>query len=275
MVLTERGSGSQPPGSGFREGFVDASGFRIRYLGAGAGPPLVHLHGAGGLNLTRAHDLLSDRFRVLAFEMPGFGLSPENTRTQSLAELGATMAEAVTQVGIEAFNLWGTSFGGAAALWLAVQAPERIQSIVLESPGAIRPEGWSPAAASPEEMRKRLYAHPDRVAHPPAPAADVLAKTRALTSRLRTPNRDPELERRMRDLEVPALVLFGTGDRLIPPEMGHLYKQILPNCHLVFVYDAGHEIGAERPEAFVEVTADFLERHEAFIISRRETIILP
>ena len=59
-------------GSAFREGSVEADGFRIRYQEAGKGPPLVHLHGAGGLRLTSAHDLLSRAFRVIAFEMPGF-----------------------------------------------------------------------------------------------------------------------------------------------------------------------------------------------------------
>ena len=46
-------------GSAFQERSVDVDGFCIRYLEAGKGPPLVHLHGAGGLRLTSAHDLLS------------------------------------------------------------------------------------------------------------------------------------------------------------------------------------------------------------------------
>ena len=106
----------------FREGFVEADGFRIRYMEAGQGTPLVHLHGAGGMRLTRGHDLLSRHYRVIAFEMPGFGQSPENTRTQTMAELAATMAAAVSALGIDKFNLMGTSFGGKAALWLAVQS---------------------------------------------------------------------------------------------------------------------------------------------------------
>jgi pimeloyl-ACP methyl ester carboxylesterase len=57
--------------------------------------------------------------------------------------------------------------------------------------------------------------------------------------------------------------------------MGRFYKELLPNCHLVFVYDSGHAISTERPEAFAEVTADFLERREAFVVSRTETVIHP
>ena len=41
-----------PPGTSFKEGYVDADGFRIRYVEAGQGTPLIHLHGAGGLFLT-------------------------------------------------------------------------------------------------------------------------------------------------------------------------------------------------------------------------------
>ena len=67
---------------GFREGAVEADGFRIRCMEAGQGTPLVHLHGAGGLRLTRGHDLLARHHRVIAFEMPGFGTSPKNTRTR-------------------------------------------------------------------------------------------------------------------------------------------------------------------------------------------------
>jgi pimeloyl-ACP methyl ester carboxylesterase len=124
-------------------------------------------------------------------------------------------------------------------------------------------------------MARRLYAHPERLSALPVPDPAVQAKTRALVARLRGPDRDADLESQMRRLPTPSLVLFGTLDRVIPPEMGRFYKELLPNCHLVFVYDAGHAISTERPEAFTEVTVDFLERREAFVVSRTETVIHP
>ena len=257
----------------FREGFVEADGFRIRYIEAGDGPALAHLHGAGGLRLSPAHDLLAKQYRVVAFEMPGFGASAENTKTQSMPELAATMAAAADQLGLDRFNLMGTSFGSKTALWLALQRPERVLGLVLESPAAIRPEGAAPPPSSPEELARRLYAYPER--QPPAPPVDpaIRARTQKLVARLRGPDRDRDLETQLSQLKVPTLVVFGTRDTMIPPEMGHFYKELIPNCHLIFVYDAGHAIGAERPEAFVEVVGDFLERHEAFVISRTETVI--
>jgi pimeloyl-ACP methyl ester carboxylesterase len=230
--------------TGFSERFVEADGFRIRYWEAGQGTPVVYLHGAGGPRLTPAQDLLARQFRVVVFEMPGFGDSPENTRTRTTGDLAATMAEAVEKLGIDTFNLIGCSFGGTTALWLALEAPERVLALVLEAPAAFRHD---PPVASP---------------HP-------------LVQRLRGPDRDPDLERRLGTLTTPTLVLFGTRDDVIAPAMGRVYKELLPNGHLVFVYDAGHGISTDRPEAYADVVADFLERHEAFVVSRAQTVIHP
>jgi pimeloyl-ACP methyl ester carboxylesterase len=275
VTQTQDTSRPASPSPAFREGFVEADGFRIRYMEAGQGKPLIHLHGAGGMRLTPGHDLLSRQFRVIVFEMPGFGSSPENTRTRTMAELARTMAAATGELGLDTFNLMGTSFGGKVALWLAVQQPEGVDSLVLEAPAAIRPAGSEPPSGSPEEMARRLYAHPERLGPLPVQDPAIQAKTQALVARLRGPDRDTDLENQMRGVASPVLVLFGTLDRVIPPEMGRSYKRILPNCHLVFIYDAGHAISTERPEAFAEVTLDFLERREAFVVNRTSTLIHP
>ena len=259
----------------FREGFVEADGFRIRYWDAGAGPALVHLHGAGGPRLQRSHELLAEKHRVIVFEMPGFGASAENTRSASMRDLAMTIGRAIGALGVERCTLMGTSFGGKVSLWLAVLFPQLPDALILEGPGAIRPEGHQPPSGTPEEIARRLYAHPERV--PPMPPLDptVAAKQRALTGRLRGPDRDAALEARLGTMAVPTLVLFGTQDTVIPPEMGREYKRLLPDCHLLFVYDAGHEIGAERPEAFVEAVTDFAARRAAFVINEVPTVRFP
>lgn len=259
----------------FQEAFIEADGFRIRYLMAGEGTPLVHLHGAGGLRLTRAHELLAKRHRVYVFEMPGFGTSAENSSSKSISDLAATMLAAVTQLGIQSCDVMGTSFGARVALWMALQRPELIRAIVLEGSGAVRPDGHQPPSGTPEEIARLIFAHPERA--PPSRPLDqnVRVQQTLLVRRLRGPDRDPDLEARLRDLATPVLVLFGTLDRVMPPQMGRFYKELLPNCHLVFVYDAGHEISTDRPEAFADVVDDFLERHEAFVINRRGTLIDP
>jgi pimeloyl-ACP methyl ester carboxylesterase len=124
-------------------------------------------------------------------------------------------------------------------------------------------------------------------------AADLLASGEAGASALRLAARAPErvralvlesptalvreadLERQLSDVTAPTLVVFGTSDGADAQDTGRVYAGSIPNGHLVFVYDAGRAVGRDRPEAFVEVVADFLERHEAFVISRTPTVIHP
>src|ERR1700749_4299037 len=120
----------------FTERTVSADGFDIRYLEGGEGPPLVCFHGAGGLRLSRAQELLARTRRVIAFETPGFGESAANQRSGSLRDLAGTMLAAADALGLDRFGLWGTSFGGKLALWLAVDAPHRPGAPVAAAPPA-------------------------------------------------------------------------------------------------------------------------------------------
>ena len=148
MVQNNERTAVAVPDALFTEGYIEADGFRIRYQEAGQGEPLVSLHGAGGMRLSRSHALLAAQYRVIVFEVPGFGQSPANERSQSMPDLAHTMAQAMTNLGLERYNLMGNSFGGKLALWLAVQQPERVQALVLVAPAAIRPaEAVSPPGA--------------------------------------------------------------------------------------------------------------------------------
>jgi pimeloyl-ACP methyl ester carboxylesterase len=200
-----------------REGHVEADGLRIRYLEAGHGVPLVHLPGPGSPDLSPAHDILARRFRVVAFDVPH--------GAQGAPGLASALALAITKLGVDTFNLLGTAAGGTLALWLALQAQERVLALVLEAPAAIGGE-------------------------------------------------DADLESRLEELATPTLLLLGTRDTVNAP-MGRVYTERIPGSHLVFVYDTDQAIAATRPEAFTEVVVDFLERREAFVISRTPTVIHP
>lgn len=229
-------------------GFVEADGFRIRYLDAGQGDVLVHLHGAGGPRPSDALDLLAERRRVVRFEMPGFGQSGPNERTKALPELAETMAAAAAALGLEHYDLIGNSFGATVALWLASAHADRLVSLVLASPAAIRD-----------------------VDAPPPPEA----RPGSLVARLTGLPRDPELETRLRELEIPTLVVMGTEDQHLRPELGRHYVELMPKAHLVYVYGAGHLVDADRPEAFATLVADFLERREEFLVTNRSGVLFP
>ena len=195
-----------------RESAVEAGGARLRYLEAGQGSALIHLQPPGEWRLTRADDLLCQRFRVMAMEV-----SPDVTAN--------TVALALTALGIERLDLLGSSRAAETAVGLALLAPDRVQSLVLESPS--RPD---PTLGDGDDGQA-------------APLA------------------------------VPTLVTIGTRDSAA--EAARAFANGIADAHLVFVYDAGPAIGEDRAEAFAEVVADFLERREAFVISRADTVIHP
>jgi pimeloyl-ACP methyl ester carboxylesterase len=205
---------------GVRIDAVEAGGRRLRYAETGQGPVLVHLAGGRGSALGPAHGLLARRFRVLAFE--ALVPAPDAGATETLA---AGLAAGLQRLGVQTFDLIGSSTSAATAVALAVHARDRVRALVLESPPALDATGM--------------------------------------------------LERHLAELATPTLLLFGTEDTAVPAVAGRRYKALVPGSHLVFVYAAGGAIAADRPEAFVEVVADFLERHEAFVVSRARTVILP
>jgi pimeloyl-ACP methyl ester carboxylesterase len=213
---------------------------------------------------------------VIAFEIPGFGDSPANSRSKSMEDLARTMNAAVKALDVDRFDLMGTSFGTKLALAMALADPAPVNAIVLVAPAAIRLDDRAPpAAVSPQEAMALLHAHPER--HPqrdPVPA-DIAAKQRALTTRLLGPPRDAAFEERLKTLQTPVLALFGTADRVTPPEAAHLYRELLPNCHLVMVYDAAHAIDADRPEALASVVEDFLKRQARFLVRDKSGLIHP
>ena len=147
----------------------------------------------------------------------------------------------------------GRSREAASAIGRAIEGLGLPEFSLMASAEASAAALWL-ALAEPERVRALVLESPTAIGSEP---------------------RDAELERRLSEVTTPTLVLFGTADRQAAQDTGRVYTRLIPNSHLVFVYDAAAAIGRDRPEAFAEVVADFLERHEAFIISRTPTVIHP
>ena len=75
-----------------------------------------------------------------------------------------------------------------------------------------------------------------------------------------------------REIKRPALVLSGTKDG---SDAGDRWRTLLPDCHFMFVYDAGPAMGAERPEALAFIAQEFFERRDLFLVSRENGMIFP
>jgi pimeloyl-ACP methyl ester carboxylesterase len=259
-----------------KEDHVEVDGFRIRYWESGPPQPVGAVVMLEGMTcgLSTLRDALGQQYRVIALELPGFGASPANTRSKSVQELANTVAQAAAQVLPETYTLIGTSFGANVALWQALQSPDKVEALVLIAPTALLPAA-GPLAGTPEEMAKRLFAHPDQARGFASVDPTIIAKEQALVQRLTGGRHDAEAERRLGEIACATLVLFGSEDKLVAPAAARLYRERIPNSNIAFVYDAGHLIEAERPEALVNAVADYVELRETFIVGRQTGIINP
>ncbi|MDH3600185.1 MAG: alpha/beta fold hydrolase [Candidatus Tectomicrobia bacterium] len=260
----------------FKEDHVEADNFRIRYWASGPSEPVGTVVMLAGMTwgLSKLRDALGQKYRVIALELPGFGESPANTRSQSVQELATTAARAVAQAAPENYTLIGTSFGANVALWQTLQSPDKVEALVLISPTAILPAD-GPISGTPEETAKRLFAHPEKARGLPSVDPAIVAKEQALVQRLTGGMHDAEAERRLGEIPCATLVLFGSEDQMVAPDAAGIYRERIPNSNLSFVYDAGHLIEAERPEALVNAVSDYVELRETFIVGRQTGIINP
>jgi 4,5:9,10-diseco-3-hydroxy-5,9,17-trioxoandrosta-1(10),2-diene-4-oate hydrolase len=268
-------AGAWPTVAG-KEDYIEVDDFRIHSWDAGPSHPagvIVMLEGmTWGLSTLR--NALAQKYRVIALELPGFGTSPANTKSRSVQDLAHTMAQAAAQVVPETYTLIGTSFAAHVALWQTLQSPAQVEVLVLIAPTALLPVSGS-LAGMPADTAKRLFAHPDKVRGLASVDPAIVAKEQALVQRLTGGRHDAEAERRLGEIACATLVLFGSEDKLVAPEAARLYRAQIPNSNIAFVYDAGHLIEAERPEALVNAVSDYVELRETFIVGRQTGVINP
>ena len=84
-----------------------------------------------------------------------------------------------------------------------------------------------------------------------------------------------DLEAHLGEIQCPTLAVFGQEDASVAPGAASAYRRLIPNCNIAFVYGAGHDIAAERPQALLNLVSDYLERRETFIVQNRSGAINP
>jgi pimeloyl-ACP methyl ester carboxylesterase len=260
----------------FKANQVEVDGFRIRYWESNPPQPVGTVVMLTGMSwgLFRLRDILGQTYRVVMVELPGFGASPANTRSQSVKELANTVAQAAANLVSETYTLIGTSFGANVALWQTLQAPDKVEALVLISPTTILPLADS-MAGTPAVTVEHLFAHPEKARSLPSVDPTVIAKEQDLVQRLTGGMHDAEAERRLGEIPCATLIIFGSEDQMVAPEAPRVYRERIANSNLSFVYDAGHFIEAERPEALINAVSDYVAQRETFIVGRQTGIINP
>ena len=261
------------PGAAFAERSIDAAGFTVRYFEAGSGPALLCLHGAGGPKLTLALDTLAERFRVIVLELPGWGAQPNDVA--DFDGLAAQVAEIATALGLDRFNLMGTSLGGACALHFVTLFGDRVESLVLEAPAKFRESSADPSQLEPAAFVKAFRSHPERSPQMTPPDPAFMARVWPTVMRLMGDGTVDDFATRVAEVPTRTLILFGRNDGIINPINGRTLRRLMLNSSLQYVYDAAHDIQCDRPEAFADVVGDFLERGMQFLINAQDGLINP
>lgn len=231
----------------------------------GGGRPLVYLHPAGGVRWTAFLERLSQARTVHMPTFPGFDGTTIDEKVKTRQGLGRLVGDYIQQEFGKACDVMGCSFGGAVALWLAIERPELVDHLVLECPAGL--QSIDPALrANPHAFHKALFAHPENVAYERKPEA-IEAQNRAMLAHYGAlDGKDPELLPRLERIRATTLILHGTEDRIIAPQSMQLLKSRLARAFLVYFWDAAHNIEVDQPERLAAVVESFLERSDAFVV---------
>ena len=177
---------------------------------------------------------------------------------------------------MDTFHLLGTSLGGACALHLASRHPNRVISLTLESPARFRDRSVNPADLAPEQFVAAFRTHPERGLPLSPPDPEYMGRVWPTVMRLMGEDPVPAaFVERIATVGTRTLVMFGRNDGVINPINGRTYRRAMPNCVLMYVYDAAHDIANDRPEMFVDVIRDFIRRGMNFMVNNTERLINP
>jgi len=250
-------------------------------LEGGHGEPLVLLHGfnGDGYHFARVSRRLGAHFRVIAPDLPGFG---QTTFTEELDFSVEAQARRVLhlldRLDIERFYLGGSSMGGYIACAMARLAPERVRALWLLNPGGLQTAPLSPllevvyqgghnalVVRNGQDFRKLMdycFVQPPWL---PGPLARELAR-RASRSAKRAAEifdairfHSTPLEEFAREIDCPALIVWGQADQVLHPEGLQLLAERMPRARTLLLPATGHLPMLEKPKETAEAWISFAE----------------
>ncbi|HEY6054797.1 MAG TPA: alpha/beta fold hydrolase, partial [Gaiellaceae bacterium] len=185
-----------------------------------------------------------------------------------LARLGRGVLAALDERGVERASFCGLSLGGGVSMWLAANAPDRVDRLVLACTRARfgDPQGWDDRAATVRAHGMEAIADAvlERWFTPGFPDR---ARWRAMMTSIDPEGyarccealRDADLREQIRRIEAPTLVIAGAEDPSISAEEVELLVSRIPGARLVTIEGAAHLANVEQPEAFTAALLSHLE----------------
>jgi pimeloyl-ACP methyl ester carboxylesterase len=279
---------------------VDVDGVPVNYVDVAAGEatpsgtprsggeePVVLVHGLGGQwqNWLENIPRLAQERRVLALDLPGFGLTPEPSDSEiSIPGYGRYVDAFCEALGLGKVDVVGNSMGGFVAAEVAIQFPQRVSRLVLVSAAGITSAEALQApittfarvatalATNSAARHRQLAARPITrhaslalvARHPRLLKADLAYEgffkgtgKPGFDDALRA-SLDYDFRDRLPDVKVPTLIVWGEKDSIIPVRDANEFERLIPDSRKVVMKDTGHIPMAERPRAFNDVLIEFL-----------------
>ncbi len=264
---------------------VPVGPWSTRVLESGTGTPLILMHGTGGHleAFTRNIRRLGAHYRLIAYDYPGHGWSTPATHDLEIDAYLDHLLGLMDALGIERAHLSGESLGGWVAVKFAAAHPERVDRLVLNTPGGTmatpevmeRIRSLSQAAAddpSPARIRARL----EWLMADPASVTDELVEIRrgiygrpdfAASMRYILCLQDPQVRARnmvtdadLAAIIAPTVVVWTSDDPSGPAKAGLEMAQRIPDAEFRLIEGAGHWPQWEQSEQFDELVLEFLGR---------------
>lgn len=256
--------------------FTDRQAGGLSWRECGSGAPVVFLHGLGGTRRSWGPQLrvLGDRFRCIAWDMPGYG-DAEPVRPLTFPAIADRLVELLDTIDEPRVDLVGLSFGGMQALHTALAHPDRIRRMVLAdtSPAfgmdGTRRDDWIASRLEPLERGGVPADGAEAVVDAITAvrlAGDIRAETIGAFSDIPADGfraaveclPDNDVRADLHRIEHPTLVVVGALDRETPVSYSRVLADGLANSELRVIPGAGHLTPAEAPDEFNALVADFL-----------------
>jgi pimeloyl-ACP methyl ester carboxylesterase len=277
------------PQAGVHAGFADVREPLLYYEEKGSGPPLVLIHGGalGRRMWDEQFDVFSKNYRVIRYDVRGFGKSATPTRPYSHVQ---DLHDLLCFLKISEAYVVGLSLGSMIAVDFALTHPEMTSALVLAGP-AVNGFAWNPVDEKQARKAIRLAVNGendsalDALMQDPylataAQRPDLAPRMRAMatdnlqsmltSSILERPMR-PAAIKRLKEIHAPTLVIIGTRDVADSQKNAELLKSQVPNCQRVDIEGSGHLVNLEKPKEFDAAVLAFLaeQRGRGAVRSRK------
>jgi pimeloyl-ACP methyl ester carboxylesterase len=242
---------------------IRVSGQTIYYQVAGAGDPIILVHGLSGSTRwwVRNVPALAQQYTVYLIDLPGFGSMRRSHQHFVLNQAAAWLLSWMKAVEIEQAHFIGHSMGGYICTKIAAQHPEVVRLLVLAAPAGVPyvqsvREYFLPLLegirfTTPSFLPTLLY---DGLRA--GPLTLLQAAQQLLTADVRA---DLKL------IRAPTLLIWGEKDTLVPPTMGDILHNEIANSRLLLLPEAGHIVMYDQAQEFNQAVLEFLSKNNLVI----------